>query len=330
MTRRLLAVLGGLAVLALPTVVLAQPAAPPAAVAGPAAYAPFHPLVGKSWRGAATAQPGVEDIQRWDWAVGGHAVRVVHSVNGGEYAGETLIFRDKDSGDYVFHYFTTGGFHTTGTMKATGPAAFDVDETVHGAAGIERLRSTAALGADGVYRVRSSAEQGGRWVEVGGFDYREDPSATPVLPAMAEPAAPQAAQEAAAAIGPLDLTRRLVVGVEQPGEDVAGYLRVRNGSAAADQLIGASCACAARIEFHQIRRSADRVSMDTDATWDVPGDGALEVRPGSALHLMLIGFDPAKAVDGKVSLTLNFRDAGQVTADFKVVEDSRAAWAGFD
>jgi copper(I)-binding protein len=330
MTRRLLAVLGGLAALASPALALAQPAPPPATVAGPAAYAPFQPLIGKSWRGAATAQEGVEDIQRWDWAVGGHAVRVVHSVNGGVYAGETLIVRDKDSGDYVFHYFTTGGFHTTGTMKATGPGAFEVEETVHGADGIERMRSTTVLGADGVYRVRSSAERGGQWVEVGGFDYREDPSATPVLPVMTEAPPPQVRREAIAAAGPMDVTRRIVVGVDRPGEDVAGYMRVHNGSPVADELVGARCTCATRIEFHQVRRTADGASMDTDATWRVPGRGALEVRPGSALHLMLIGFDPAKAVDGKVSLTLEFRDAGEVTTDFKLVQDSRAAWAGFD
>lgn len=53
---------------------------------------------------------------------------------------------------------------------------------MHGADGIERLRSTAALGADGVYRVRSSTERDGQWVEAGGFDYREDSSATPVMP----------------------------------------------------------------------------------------------------------------------------------------------------
>lgn len=141
---------------------------------------------------------------------------------------------------------------------------------------------------------------------------------------------PPARREAIATAGPMDVTRRIVVGVDRPGEDVAGYMRVHNGSPAVDQLVGARCACAARIEFHQVRRNGDSVSMDTDATWSVPGQGELDVRPGSALHLMLIGFDPAKAADGKVSLTLEFRDAGEVTADFKVVGDSRAAWAGFD
>lgn len=323
MSRRLLILLGAVA-LALPTAVLAQPAPPPEAVAGPAAYAPFQPLIGRTWRGAATHQTGVADIQRWDWAVGGHAVRVTHSVNGGAYAGETLIFRDKDSGDYVFHYFTTGGFHTTGVMKATGPGAFDVDETVHGAEGIERLRSKAALGTDGVYRVRSSAEQDGEWVEVGGFDYREDASAMVVMPAS-----PTQTGEVAAAVGSLDLTRRIVRGVDEAGQDVAGYLRVGNRGPAADRLIRVSCDCADRVELHRIDRSGPTPDMVSDEGWDAPVGEPLDVRPGSNLHLMLIGYDPSRAVDGKVRLTLTFRDAGAVTADFALVEDSRAAWDAF-
>lgn len=158
-------------------------------------------------------------------------------------------------------------------------------------------------------------------------------AATVLIPpaaVFAQTPPPPARREAIATAGPMDVTRRIVVGVDRPGEDVAGYMRIHNGSPVADELIGARCACATRIEFHQVRRSGGGASMDTDTTWPVSGQGDLDVRPGSALHLMLIGFDPAKAADGKVSLTLEFRDAGEVTADFKVVEDSRAAWAGFD
>ncbi|WP_298124514.1 hypothetical protein [Brevundimonas sp.] len=166
---------------------LAQVADLPPPGAGRAAYAPFEHLVGKSWRGTGTVQAGVEDVQRWDWAVGGHAVRVVHSVNGGAYAGETLIFRDRDSGAYVFHYFTSGGFHSTGVMRPTGPGAFEVEETVHGLDGFPPLRSTIVMGPDGVNRARSFQQEGGQWVEKGGFDYREDASAVPVLPALTPP-----------------------------------------------------------------------------------------------------------------------------------------------
>lgn len=167
---------------------LAQPAAPPAAVAPAEALAPFAPLVGRTWRGQGTGEARVEDVQRFDWAVGGHAVRITHAVNGGVYGGETLVFPDRDSGRLIFHYFTTGGFHTTGVIQPLGPGAFEIEETVHGPADVRALRSTARLGEDGVYRVRTLVLRDGAWVEAGGFDYREDSSARVELPAVAAPA----------------------------------------------------------------------------------------------------------------------------------------------
>jgi copper(I)-binding protein len=148
------------------------------------------------------------------------------------------------------------------------------------------------------------------------------------LSALALAATPAAAEEPASA-GPLDLTRRIVRGVDTPGQAVAGYLRIRNGSPVADQLIRVDCACAERIEFHQMRRGPEGARMDTDPTWEIPGHDLLDIRPGSDLHLMLLAFDPAQATDGHVRLTLTFREAGEVIADFALVGDSRAAWETF-
>lgn len=181
--RTVLALAATAAILGPTAGVAAQPAPPPeTAEPGLARFAPFAPMIGRTWRSVATGERGDEDVQRWDWAVGGHALRIVHAVNEGAYAGETLVFKDRDSGDFIFHYFTTGGFHSTGVIRPVGDGAFDIEETVHGAEGIERLRSTARLGADGVFRVRSSMEREGAWAEVGGFDYREDPAATVRMP----------------------------------------------------------------------------------------------------------------------------------------------------
>lgn len=178
--KRLMMLIAVLAAVLAPTVVLAQPAPLPGSAEE--AYAPFLPLVGKTWRGRGTGTEGVEDVQRWDWAIGGHAVRVTHAVNGGVYGGETLIFKDKDSGDYVFHYFTSGGFHTTGVITPSAPGVFQIEEAVHGVEDLEALRSTGTLGPDGIYRVRAMVERDGRWVESGGFDYREDASAAVAMP----------------------------------------------------------------------------------------------------------------------------------------------------
>ncbi|GLS01377.1 hypothetical protein GCM10007859_13910 [Brevundimonas denitrificans] len=146
---------------------------------------------------------------------------------------------------------------------------------------------------------------------------------------MALAVAPALAEEPASA-GPLDLTRRIVATSGAAGEDSAGYVRIRNGSPVADELVDASCACADTIEFHRVVRTESGGSMIDDPSWTVPGNGALDVRPGASLHFMLINFDPSKAVDGRVALTLTFRDAGTVQADFALTGDSRAAWAAFD
>ena len=69
-------------------------------------------------------------------------------------------------------------------MRPTGPGAFEVEETIHGLDGFPPLRSTLIMGTDGVHRTRSSQEEDGVWTEKGGFDYREDPSAIPVMPVM--------------------------------------------------------------------------------------------------------------------------------------------------
>lgn len=281
-----------------------------------AAFAPFTPLIGRTWRGQGVGPDGgrVEDVARWEWAVGGHAVRVVHAVNGGVYGGETLIVREGDG--YVFHYFTTGGFHTTGAMTVSASGGLTIEETVHGASTIQRLRSRAELGADGVYRVRTSTEREGAWVEVGGFDYRQDSTGRVTLPDADQ-----------VRHGVLRLSRLVVATNGEPG-DAAGYLKIANDGAEADQLIAVSCDCAARVEIHQIRE--DRSGMDSLSALDLPAAGTLEVKPGSRLHLMLIGHDPARLTDGMVRMKLTFRNAGQVELPFLPTATSRAAWDAFD
>lgn len=41
----------------------------------------------------------------------------MHTMNQGEYGGETLFFWDKSLQSLTFFYFTTAGFYTDGTMR---------------------------------------------------------------------------------------------------------------------------------------------------------------------------------------------------------------------
>ena len=82
--------------------------------------------MGKTWRGE-LSPPGaakpVVDVQRFELALNGRAVRSLHSINDGEYGGETLFVWDDEKKSVVYTYFTTAGFYTTGTMQPEAGAS---------------------------------------------------------------------------------------------------------------------------------------------------------------------------------------------------------------
>jgi hypothetical protein len=68
---------------------------------------PLHPSISKTWKvqfkGSTPEKPRV-DVAKWERALDGQAVRILHSIN------QRL----------EYHYFTTAGLMTHGTMKVEG------------------------------------------------------------------------------------------------------------------------------------------------------------------------------------------------------------------
>jgi len=171
-------VIGALAALLLWSAPAVPPQEPPPSVAAVSAdqalLAAFDPLHSHVWRGASITDPGVVDEITFERTAGGHAIRSVHTVNGGVYTGETLITFDRPSGQLISFYATNGGFYTTGTVKVLGPGQFEFQQVVHGLDGVTEVRAQTTL-TDDVYRIRSQHLINGQWVETGGFDYRSVP-----------------------------------------------------------------------------------------------------------------------------------------------------------
>jgi hypothetical protein len=142
--------------------------------------APLQPLVGKTWRGELSA-PGaaksVVDVHRFELALNGRAVRSLHSVNDGEYGGETLFVWDDEKKSVVYTYFTTAGFYTTGTMQLEG-GALHSHEIVRGAtSGVREVKATSRVLPDGRLHVKSQLLKDGQWVDGHEVHYTEDPKA---------------------------------------------------------------------------------------------------------------------------------------------------------
>lgn len=144
----------------------------------------FEPYVGKTLEGAfvnsATGESAV-DVQRWESTLGGKAIRVVHSLNEGEYGGETIIFWDSKASTVAFYYFTTAGFYTHGTMTFE-LGVFTARETVEGSAdGITEVRSTSRMLEDGRVHLKSEFLEEGEWVPGHEIYYVEAPDAMVVF-----------------------------------------------------------------------------------------------------------------------------------------------------
>jgi hypothetical protein len=141
---------------------------------------PLRPLLGKTWRGefknSKPDKPTI-DVARWERALNGKAIRVLHSVNEGSYGGESIIRWDKDSKQLVYYYFTTAGFMTTGTMTVVDGKFVGIEKVTGGANGITEVRSTTELRPDGTMLSKAEYLKDGQPASGREVLYKEEPKA---------------------------------------------------------------------------------------------------------------------------------------------------------
>ncbi len=173
----ILAVFAAVAVL---TFVGAANAEKPAACAVKTAYepmAPFAKLAGRAWRGEGTGPDGkpVVDIAKYEMILGGRAFQSTHKLENGTYGGRTIIFFDEGAKTYIFHYFTTAGFHTTGEIVPT-ETGFTAVEQVQNHPEFAEVRSEAFYGDKTIRVVSSHVTHDGEESEGEELVYKEIPS----------------------------------------------------------------------------------------------------------------------------------------------------------
>lgn len=145
---------------------------------------PFAPLLGKTWKGEfanSTPEKPMVDVSRWERALNGKAIRVVHSVNGGMYGGETTIIWDAEKKSLVYWYFTTAGFRTEGTMTYEDGAWSGREVVIGGAGGISEVRSTTKLLPNGRMQVKAEYVKDGKSGASREVEYIEAPDAKVVF-----------------------------------------------------------------------------------------------------------------------------------------------------
>jgi len=145
---------------------------------------PLRPFLGKTWKGVfANSKPDkpIVDIMHWERILNGRAIRVLHSVNEGSYGGETIYMWDAAQQAVTYHYFTTAGFMTTGTM-AFQDGKFLTHEKVTGSSGsVTEVKAVSELKADGSFVVRTEHLKDGKWSLGRETTYRENATAKVVF-----------------------------------------------------------------------------------------------------------------------------------------------------
>lgn len=107
-----------------------------------APMAPFAALDGKAFEAKWSDRPGAttNDVVVYEMILGGRALQSTHRIKGSPYGGRSIFFYDEGAKKYVFHYFTTGGFHTAGDA-AFVDGALIAEEAVNGHATIASVKS---------------------------------------------------------------------------------------------------------------------------------------------------------------------------------------------
>lgn len=103
-----------------------------------------------------------------------------------------------------------------------------------------------------------------------------------------------------------------------PGAKIGvGYMTIRSASATPDRLMSVSSPVCKKVETHVTIKDGDISRMREVKGYDIPANGAFELKPGGA-HLMLVNLKAPLKEGDKVPVVLKFEHAGEVKAELQV------------
>lgn len=141
---------------------------------------PLRPFLGKTWKGRfmnSKPEKPMYDVARWERALNGKGVRIVHSVNDGAYGGESMIIWNPKSERLEFRYYTTAGFFTEGSMRVEDKKLVSNEKVIGGSEGVTEVKATMELLPNGKLMAKSEFLKNGNWEPGHEILYEESPGA---------------------------------------------------------------------------------------------------------------------------------------------------------
>lgn len=99
----------------------------------------------------------------------------------------------------------------------------------------------------------------------------------------------------------------------------AAFLHIEN-KGADDVLLSGSSPAASRVEIHTMSMEGDVMKMRSLEQLELKSGQRIAMKPGSGVHIMLMGLKKPLVVGETFPLTLNFRKAGKVESTVEVVD----------
>ena len=137
---------------------------------------PFQAFISKTFKGEfanSTPEKPVYDISRWERALNGNAIRIMHSVNNGEYGGESIVMWDTKKESLVSWYFTTAGFYSEAILHFEDEKLISVEDVTGNENGITKVKSEINLLPNGQLVNSSMYLMNGNWVDGHKIHYKE-------------------------------------------------------------------------------------------------------------------------------------------------------------
>jgi len=109
---------------------------------------PLSQYLGKTFSGefiSSTKERPMRDLLSWERALNGNAIKIIHSVNDGEYGGETLIMWDDEKESLMSWYFTTAGSLTISQSVVSGEQFISMEDVAGNQNGITKVKTIIEL-----------------------------------------------------------------------------------------------------------------------------------------------------------------------------------------
>lgn len=110
----------------------------------------------------------------------------------------------------------------------------------------------------------------------------------------------------------------------------AAYMLVQNGTAADDELLGASSDAAQAVELHLSQMKADgTMEMIRQQSIALPAGKTAQLKPGS-YHIMLIGLTHGLKAGDEITLTLHFKNQADLILPVPIKDAESMGSGGMD